>query len=99
MMKRLRRVNGTLEMIARPLTATEVNGKVVIPPRTAEGMAVMAAANLEKIPAAMRKRLYRWHENPSAEKPSCDSPTASTYFDLRTSSNNPLSGWHSGSEQ
>jgi hypothetical protein len=67
-------------MIARPLTAMEVNRNVVIPPKTADGMAVRAAANLEKIPAMMRKRLDRWHENPSSETSSSDSVIAFTYL-------------------
>jgi hypothetical protein len=56
-MNRLRRFIGTFVTIARPLTATEAKRKVVIPPRTAAGIATMAAANLAKIPATRRKKL------------------------------------------
>jgi hypothetical protein len=49
---------GTFATIARPLTATEAKRKVVMPPRTAAGMATMAAANLAKIPATSRKKLH-----------------------------------------
>jgi hypothetical protein len=50
------RVKGTVAMMRRPDTATLAKRKVVIPPRTAAGMAVKAAANLEKIPMMMRKK-------------------------------------------
>jgi hypothetical protein len=56
-MNRLRLFIGTFVTIARPLTATEAKRKVVIPPRTAAGIATMAAANLAKIPATRRKKL------------------------------------------
>jgi hypothetical protein len=55
-MKRLRRVNGTIEMIRRPLVATEANRKVVMPPSTAEGIATRAAANLLKTPMRMSQK-------------------------------------------
>jgi hypothetical protein len=48
---------GTLDTIARPLTATEPKRKVVMPPKTAEGIATIAAANFAKIPAIRRKKL------------------------------------------
>lgn len=56
-MNRLRRFMGTFATIASPLTVTEAKRKVVIPPRTAAGMATMAAANLAKMPATRRKKL------------------------------------------
>jgi len=40
-----------------PDTATAVKRKVVMPPRTGEGIAVRAEANFVKIPARIRKRL------------------------------------------
>lgn len=49
-MKRFRRVNGTVEMIRIPDTATAENRKVVIPPRTEDGIDTSAAANLENMP-------------------------------------------------
>jgi hypothetical protein len=55
-MKRVRRVKGTVLMMRIPDTATEENKNVVIPPRTAGGIAVSAAANLEKMPMIMRKK-------------------------------------------
>ena len=55
-MKRLRRVNGTVEMMRTPETATELNRKVVRPPRTGFGIATSAAANLEKMPMIIRKK-------------------------------------------
>ena len=55
-MKRLRRVNGTVEIIRIPETVTELNKKVVRPPSTGAGIATRAAANLEKIPMTMRKK-------------------------------------------
>jgi hypothetical protein len=39
-----------VEMIRRPLVATEAKRKVVMPPSTADGIATRAAANLLKIP-------------------------------------------------
>lgn len=47
-MKRLRRVNGMVLMILIPETVTALKRNVVIPPRTADGMAMSAAANFEK---------------------------------------------------
>jgi hypothetical protein len=44
------RVKGIVEIILIPEIATAANKKVVIPPRTAEGMETSAAANFEKIP-------------------------------------------------
>jgi hypothetical protein len=55
-MKRVRRVNGTVDMMRIPETATLANRKVVIPPRTEAGIAVSAAANLEKIPMMIKKK-------------------------------------------
>lgn len=55
-MKRLRRVNGTVEMIRIPDTATELNRNVVRPPSTGDGIATNAAANLENTPMTMRKK-------------------------------------------
>ena len=55
-MKRARRVNGTVEMIRMPETATELKRKVVRPPSTGAGMATKAAANFEKMPMTMRKK-------------------------------------------
>ncbi len=54
--KRLRRVNGTVEMMRMPETATELNRNVVSPPSTGAGIATNAAANLEKTPMMMRKK-------------------------------------------
>lgn len=48
---------GTFATIARPLTATEPKRKVVMPPRTAAGIATIAAANFAKMPATRRKKL------------------------------------------
>ena len=48
--KRLRRVNGVVEIILIPDTATALKRKVVIPPSTALGIATRAAANLAKMP-------------------------------------------------
>lgn len=56
-MNRLRRFIGTFDTIARPLAATEPKRKVVMPPKTAAGIATIAAANFAKIPAASRKKL------------------------------------------
>jgi len=55
-MNRLRLVNGTVEMIRIPETATELKRKVVRPPRTGFGMATKAAANFEKMPIMIRKK-------------------------------------------
>jgi len=55
-MKRLRRVNGTVEMMRMPETATELKRNVVSPPNTGAGIATNAAANFEKIPIMMRKK-------------------------------------------
>jgi hypothetical protein len=41
-------------MMAVPETETEVKRKVVMPPRTGEGMETRAAANLVKIPERRR---------------------------------------------
>jgi hypothetical protein len=49
-------VNVTVEMIRRPLVATEAKRNVVIPPSTAEGMATRAAANLLKTPMIMSQK-------------------------------------------
>ena len=48
-MNLLRRVKGMVEMMRMPETVTAEKRKVVMPPRTAEGMATSAAANLAKI--------------------------------------------------
>ena len=53
---RLRRVNGMVEMILTPETVTELNRKVVKPPRTGLGIEIRAAANLEKTPIMKRKK-------------------------------------------
>ncbi len=45
--------------MAMPETATEEKRKVVMPPRTGEGMETRAAAVLAKMPAMMRKMLGR----------------------------------------
>lgn len=50
-MNRFRRVKGMVDMILTPLTATEANRNVVMPPSTALGIATSAAANLAKTPA------------------------------------------------
>ena len=55
-MKRLRLVNGTVEMMRMPEAATELKRKVVRPPNTGFGMATKAAANLEKTPMMIRKK-------------------------------------------
>ena len=55
-MKRFLRVKGMVLMIRMPETATALKRKVVIPPRTAAGMATSAAANLEKMPMMRRKK-------------------------------------------
>jgi len=55
-MNRVRLVKGTVEMIRRPETATDAKRKVVIPPRTADGIAVKAAANFENTPITIRKK-------------------------------------------
>jgi hypothetical protein len=55
-MKRLRRVKGIVLIILIPLTATALKRKVVIPPRTAGGMATRAAANLAKMPMTMSQK-------------------------------------------
>jgi hypothetical protein len=44
------RVNGMVEIILIPETATAANRKVVMPPKTAEGIETRAAANFEKMP-------------------------------------------------
>jgi len=49
-------VNGIVEMMRIPETATEPNRKVVIPPRTEDGMATSAAANFENTPIMIRKK-------------------------------------------
>src|SRR5579871_4661737 len=49
-MNRFLRVNGHVDIIRTPETATAENRKVVIPPNTGLGMATSAAANLLKIP-------------------------------------------------
>jgi len=49
-MNLLRRVNGMVEIILIPETATAEKRKVVIPPRTEAGIETRAAANLEKMP-------------------------------------------------
>ena len=46
----MRRLNGIVEIMRIPETATAANRKVVIPPRTELGMATSEAANLAKIP-------------------------------------------------
>lgn len=48
--KRSRRVKAVVEIIFKPETATDVNKKEVMPPKTELGMATKAAANLEKTP-------------------------------------------------
>ena len=59
-MKRLRRVNGIVEMILIPETATAEKRKVVMPPRTAPGIETRAAANLEKIPIRMSQKQHAY---------------------------------------
>ena len=49
-MKRLRRVHGIVDMIRIPATATAENKKVVMPPRTEDGIATKDAANLANMP-------------------------------------------------
>lgn len=49
-------MKGTVEIILIPDTVTEANRKVVIPPKTAEGMEVSAAANFENTPIIIRKK-------------------------------------------
>jgi hypothetical protein len=53
--KRVRRVKGTRLTMAIPETATAQKRKVVMPPRTEEGMATRAALNLAKSPIMIRK--------------------------------------------
>lgn len=48
---------GTFATIAKPLAVTEPKRKVVMPPKTAAGIATIAAANFAKIPATRRKKL------------------------------------------
>lgn len=55
-MNLVRLVKGIVAMIRIPLIATEANRKVVMPPRTAFGMEVRAAANLEKSPIMIKKK-------------------------------------------
>jgi hypothetical protein len=55
-MKRVRLVKGTVAIILIPEIATEANRKVVMPPRTADGMDVNAAANFENKPMTIRKK-------------------------------------------
>lgn len=52
--KRSRRVKAVVEIIFKPETATDVNKKEVMPPKTELGMATKAAANLEKIPMTIK---------------------------------------------
>ena len=56
MMKRFRRENSQIERIRIPETATAVKRNVVMPPRTAEGIATKTAANFEKRPMMKRKK-------------------------------------------
>jgi hypothetical protein len=49
-------VKGTVEMIRIPEIATEAKRKVVMPPKTAEGIEVKAAANLENNPMMIRNK-------------------------------------------
>lgn len=55
-MNLVRRVKGTVAMMRRPDAATEAKRKVVMPPNTGSGIAVSAAANLEKMPMMRRKK-------------------------------------------
>lgn len=48
--------------MARPLTKTEEKRNVVMPPITGSGIATMAAANLAKMPAIIKKRLKKKKE-------------------------------------
>ena len=45
-------------IILIPDTATALKRKVVIPPRTADGIATRAAANLAKIPMMMSQKQH-----------------------------------------
>jgi hypothetical protein len=55
-MKRVRRVKDIVDITLIPEMATALKRDVVIPPRTALGMATKAAANLEKTPMTIRKK-------------------------------------------
>jgi len=59
-MNRLRRVNGIVEMMRIPETATAEKRKVVIPPRTGDGMATIAAANFENTPMTIKKKQQQY---------------------------------------
>ena len=56
MMNRFRRENSQMARIRIPDTATAVKRKVVIPPRTDDGIATKTAANLENNPMMKRKK-------------------------------------------
>lgn len=45
-----------VEIILIPETATAANKKVVMPPRTARGIATNAAANFEKMPITISQK-------------------------------------------
>lgn len=55
-MKRFLLVNGMVEMILIPETATAENRKVVMPPSTAGGIATSEAANLDKTPIKINQK-------------------------------------------
>jgi hypothetical protein len=55
-MKRVRQVKDIVDIILIPEMATALKRNVVIPPRTALGMATKAAANMEKTPMMIRKK-------------------------------------------
>lgn len=57
-MNLFRRVKGVVEMILIPLTATAAYRNVVMPPRTALGMATSAAANLAKMPMISNQKQH-----------------------------------------
>jgi hypothetical protein len=59
-MNRLRRVNGTVEIMRTPETATAENKKVVMPPKTGDGIDTMAAANFENMPMTIKKKQQQY---------------------------------------
>mmetsp|Transcript_54216 Transcript_54216/g.172089 ORF Transcript_54216/g.172089 Transcript_54216/m.172089 type:complete len:219 (-) Transcript_54216:1052-1708(-) len=64
-MKRLRRVMGSLAMIAMPETITLANRKIVMPPSTQSGMEAITPANFPRTP----KRISQMaHEMPAARE-------------------------------
>jgi hypothetical protein len=52
------RVKGIVDIILIPDTVTALKRKVVIPPKTAEGMATSAAANFAKMPMTISQKQH-----------------------------------------